>query len=183
MFTLSADNTQLHEGRQFTIGDVTYPQNWLTHASAQDLADAGITYTPDPPAPPPPTPPAPTLAQVQAERLALLASECQADIFAGFESSALGAPYTYPAKTTDQANLSASVLSSLLPNLPANWVTPFWCADASGVWAFVPHTAAQIQQVGVDAKNAILAAMQKNATLAAQVTQATTVADVIAIVW
>lgn len=127
--------------------------------------------------------PAPTLAQAQAAKVAELSAACQAQIYAGFQSSALGAVHTYPAKDKDQANLSGSVVASLLPNLPAGWTTPFWCEDGNGTWAFVPHTAAQIQQVGSDAKSAIVAALEKNASLAAQVMAAADVAAVQAIVW
>lgn len=63
------------------------------------------------------------------------------------------------------------------------WTTPFWCEDAGGNWAWVDHTSAQIQKVGVDGKQAILACMAKNAALAAQVAAATTVAAVQAITW
>jgi hypothetical protein len=132
------------------------------------------------------------LADAQALQVATLSEACAAAIVAGFTSSALGAVYTYPAKDTDQQNLASSVLSSLMPNLPSTWETPFWCADASGNWAFVAHTAAEIQQVGQDGKAAILACMQKNQTLAAEVqavqlgddaTGATAVAAVQAITW
>lgn len=124
-----------------------------------------------------------TLAEAQSEQIAKLSAACQAQIYAGFQSSSLGAAHTYPAKDKDQANLSGSVVASLLPNLPANWTTPFWCEDGNGTWAFVPHTAAQIQQVGSDAKSAIVAALEKNASLAAQVMAAADVAAVQAIVW
>lgn len=127
--------------------------------------------------------PAPTLAQAQADRVSALSSDCAAQIYAGFSSAALGAAYTYPAKDKDQSNLVASVTASLMPNLPAGWTTNFWCADGTGAWAFRPHTAAQIQKVGLDGKTAIETALQKNATLAAQVTAATTVAAVQAVVW
>lgn len=63
------------------------------------------------------------------------------------------------------------------------WTTPFWCEDATGNWAWVNHTSAQIQKVGVDGKQAILANMAKNAGLAAQVAAATTIAAVQAITW
>jgi hypothetical protein len=96
---------------------------------------------------------------------------------------ALGAAYTYPAKDTDQQNLASSVLASLMPANATGWTTPFWCADANGNWAFVNHTVAQIQQVGIDGKTAILSAMGKNATLAAQVMAATTLEAVQAITW
>lgn len=123
------------------------------------------------------------LAQAKESQISLLSSDCSTQIYAGFQSSALGAAYTYPANDKDQANLSASVLASLLPGLPANWTTPFPCQDGSGTWAHVQHTAAQIQQVGSDAKAAIVAAIMKNATLAQQVSEAISVAAVQAIVW
>lgn len=124
-----------------------------------------------------------TLAQVQAAKVAELSAACAAQIYAGFTSSALGAAHTYPAKDKDQANLSGSVVASMLPNLPAGWTTPFWCMDAAGAWAFVPHTAAQIQQVGADGKAAVVTALEKNAALAAQVMADTTVAAVQAVAW
>lgn len=123
------------------------------------------------------------LADYQAAQIGAINAACQAAIFAGFTSSALGAAHTYPAKSLDQQNLSASVLASLMPNLPVGWTTPFWCADANGAWAYVQHTAAQIQQVGQDGKAAILAALNKNQTLQGQIMSATTPAEVQAVVW
>lgn len=124
-----------------------------------------------------------SLAQAQQNQIKNLSAACQAQIYAGFTSSALGAAHMYPAKDTDQQNLTASVLSSLMPAIVANWTTPFWCEDNNGNWAYVNHTAAQIQQVGQDGKGAILAALVKNQTLSAQVNAATTVAAVQAITW
>lgn len=63
------------------------------------------------------------------------------------------------------------------------WTTEFWCADSSGTWAWTPHTAAQIIQVGRDIKAAILTLQAKNATLSAKVAACETVADVQAIAW
>lgn len=123
------------------------------------------------------------LAQAQATQVSVLSAACQNAIYAGFSSSALGSAYTYPAKDMDQQNLSSSVVASLMPSNAANWTTPFWCADANGNWAFVQHTAAQIQQVGIDGKTAILLNMAKNAQLAAQVMAATTSDAVSAITW
>lgn len=122
------------------------------------------------------------LGDAKERKVEALRAACQAAIYAGFTSSALGTPHLYPALDKDQANLSASVLASLLPGLPQDWATPFWCAS-SGVWAFRMHSAAQIQQVGSDAKAAILACMVKNATLAAQATAATTTAQVAEVQW
>lgn len=124
-----------------------------------------------------------TLAQVKANKVASLASSCATAITSGVTSSALGSSYTYGSSMTDQANLSANVLSSVLPNLPAGWTTMQMCADSTGLWAYRAHTAAQIQQVGVDAKSAILALLVKKATLEAQVNAATDAATVNAIIW
>lgn len=122
------------------------------------------------------------LPGAKAARAAAIRGACQAAIYAGFESSALGSPHLYPSLDKDQANLSASVLASLLPGLSPGWTTPFWCA-IDDVWSFWPHTAAQIQQVGMDAKAAILAHMAKNAQLAALVEAATTIAQVNEVQW
>lgn len=123
------------------------------------------------------------LASAQATQISILSFACATAIVAGFTSSALGAAHTYPSKTTDQQNLSASVIASLMPGLTSGWATPFWCEDVNGNWAWVNHTAAQIQQVGQDGKAAILACMSKNAEYAAEVLAATTIAAVQAVVW
>ncbi|MGH8782051.1 hypothetical protein [Paraburkholderia sp.] len=127
-------------------------------------------------------PAATLLAKAQAAQIALLSTACQSAIYAGFTSSALGSPHNYPANDVDQQNLSASVLASLMPSIPENWTTVFWC-EAGGQWAFASHTATQIQQVGQDGMAAILATKTKNQQLATQVMVATTIAAVQAIVW
>lgn len=103
-------------------------------------------------------------AKVEAMRLA-----CAEHIVAGFQCAALGTAHHYPAKPQDQANLVASVTDSLLAGGGADWRTPFWCMDEAGVWEFRLHTIAQIQQVGREAKAAILAAMGKNESLRQQI--------------
>lgn len=127
--------------------------------------------------------PTPTLAQAQRERIAAIGATCQAAIYAGFESSALGDVHTYPASDTDQRNLIASVIASLLPGLPSGWTVPFWCADASGAWDMREHTAEQIQKAGSDGQTAITALRLQNAQLAAEVMAAATVAAVQAVTW
>lgn len=132
-------------------------------------------------------PPVPVLTAAQAlvkaqqTQLSAIGSACAAAITGGFQSSALGKAYTYPSTQTDQSNLNANVVSSLLPNLPSNWTTLQLCMDSKGNWAYLPHTATQIQQVGSDGKAAILACLTRNATLQAQVAAATSVAAVQAI--
>ncbi|MGG5142818.1 DUF4376 domain-containing protein [Alcaligenes ammonioxydans] len=125
-------------------------------------------------------------AQLQAHKdakIVALSAACRAAITAGFESDVLGELHLYPSKETDQLNLAGSVTDSLLADLPADWVTPFWCADSTGEWAMRPHTATQIQQVGREAKARILSLMQHNAALAEQVQLAPDKAAVDQIVW
>lgn len=100
------------------------------------------------------------------EKVTELSAACQAQIYAGFESVALGQAHHYPALDKDQQNLTASVLDSTVPGLPEGWQTPFWC-EIGGVWAFRMHTAEQIQTVGRDGKAVILACMAQNSVLAA----------------
>lgn len=107
---------------------------------------------------------------------------CADAIFAGFASSALGASFTYPSKFTDQQNLTACVMRSFYPSLPVDWSTKFWCADGDGAWAWRPHTAAQIQQVGVDGTNAVMGCMGINDQLAKQIATAS-VGQLAAIAW
>lgn len=100
--------------------------------------------------------PSDALDKVKAAKKETLREAARSAIVGGFVSSALGSPHLYPSNETDQGNLIASVTASLYPNLPANWTTPFLCADAAGHWTYRNHTAAQIQQVGTDGKAAIL---------------------------
>lgn len=124
-----------------------------------------------------------SLADAQALALSELEIGCGNTIAAGFSSAALGKPYRYPAKLTDQSNLQASVLASLFPGLAEDWTTPFWCQDAAGTWAYRPHTAAQIQRVGTDGKDAINACIAQKILLEAQLAKAKTLAEVEAITW
>lgn len=123
------------------------------------------------------------LDKAKTRQLEMLQNNCAASIVAGFESDALGKAHTYGSTITDQANLTANVLSSLLPGLADDWTTLQLCADADGVWQYREHTAAQIQQVGADAKTAILGYLTKKAQLSAQVEQSTAAPAVAAIVW
>ncbi|MGC9239855.1 MAG: XkdW family protein [Acidithiobacillus sp.] len=123
------------------------------------------------------------LQQAKTTQRTLLTSQAVAAMTGGFQSSALGSVYTYPSTLTDQHNLSASVVASLLPSLPSGWTTPFWCQNSAGTWAFVSHTAAQIQQVGLDAKTWVTTQQTTLASLIAQVEAATTVSAVQAVTW
>lgn len=135
-----------------------------------------------------------TLAYVQAKKIAGLSDVCNKMILGGFKSNALGDEYHYPSYEGqdesgvwhyDQTNLAGSILDSLLPGVAEDptWFTPFWCADKNDTWAMRPHSAAQIQQVGRDAKTWKLTCMAKLAQLQGAVMTAHTVDEVNAIGW
>lgn len=125
----------------------------------------------------------PPIVDVRASKLAELTAACSDAIAAGYSSSALGAAHLYPSRLTDQSNMQASVIRSLLPGLATDWTTPFWCADEAGEWARRDHTAAQIQQAGQDGVAHVLAQQDKLALLAADVAAASTAEAIAAIVW
>lgn len=124
-----------------------------------------------------------SLADAKCDKYAELRLACRRAIIAGFTSDALGSEHTYPSEETDQANLSSSVLASMLPGNPGNWATPFLCADAAGNWDYRAHTAVQIRKVGVDAKAAILAKLIAKAELFKTVMQAQSIEAVEAVSW
>jgi hypothetical protein len=113
----------------------------------------------------------------------VLNSACANAIVSGFVSSALGSSHTYPSLMTDQQNLITRETASLYPGLAADWTTSFWCADAQGNWSWTAHTAAQIQQVGMDWRATIEALQNRNAMLQAQVKAAGSLEDVRNVVW
>ena len=127
--------------------------------------------------------PGSALADAKKDKCDELRKACRAAIIAGFVSDALGSAHTYPSEETDQANLSSSVLASILPGNPGNWATPFLCADAAGNWDYRAHTAVQIRKVGVDAKAAILAKLIAKAELFKTVMQAQSIEAVEAVSW
>ena len=123
---------------------------------------------------------------VQKERVSQVALIASASALAqtdGFTSSALGSVYTYPSGLQDQANLNAVATSSTFPIQPSNATFAFWCTSATGVSDFVQHTAAQIQQVGIDGLTAIMANKSRQWELTQQIQAATTIAAVQAISW
>lgn len=186
-----ADESPLEPGVYHLPGGTVDAQPPIVPPGMRALwTGSGWSNEPGPgPAQDPSTPKQPsTVEEAQAQQIGRLSESCRAQIVSGFASSALGTEHHYPAQPTDQINLAGSVLDSLLPGLAADWTTPFWCQDAAGLWALVPHTATQIQQVGRDGKAAIVAAITRNESLAAQVrviaaSPDATVADVLAVVW
>lgn len=120
------------------------------------------------------------LGEIQNLQIQQIDDACAAAIVGGFNSSALGAVYHYPAKTTDQANLNAAVQRSMLPGFTS---VLFWCADRYGNWAMRGHNAAQIQQVGIDGFNWISKCIAQKAQLEVQVMMLSDPAAIAKIVW
>lgn len=125
----------------------------------------------------------PDLSTVKSAKVAALRAACAAAITGGFVSSALGAPHIYPSGATDQINLMGSVTDTLLPDLPEDWSTPFWCRDAAGEWDFRLHDATQIRQAGRDGKRHVVECQAMLADLSFFVNEATTIIAVNAIQW
>ena len=125
----------------------------------------------------------PTLQEVKSQYLSVISQICSSTILGGFTSSALGTPHTYPSALTDQANLVTHVMSSLLPNLPPTWTTPYICGDSNEGWAYRDHTAAQIQQVGADWKAFLSSCLLKKKALEEKVKAAKTIEKVQTIAW
>ena len=126
---------------------------------------------------------APDLDALRTARISAMSKMCAAAITGGFVSHALGAAHTYPSKQTDQSNLLASVMASVLPGIVDDWSTPFWCADEAGEWAFRPHSAAEIQTVGSDGKAHVVACQSRLDALTNDVLSAATPAEIAAITW
>lgn len=123
------------------------------------------------------------LEQARSRLKAALTQACREHIISGFSSSALGEAHHYPSDETDQLNLSANVLSSLLPGVEPGWVTLQACTDSAGLWQYRPHTAAQIQRVGAEGKAAIMQALARKEALFARIDAAADEAALADIVW
>ncbi|QSZ56824.1 hypothetical protein [Rhizobium sp. ZX09] len=125
----------------------------------------------------------PTLDAVKAARVETLRAACEATIIGGFKSSALGDAHTYPSDIKAQINLMGSVTDSIMPELPADWQTPFWVCDVAGVWSWKMHNAGQIQQAGRDGKAHVVECQTLLGELTASVLAATTAGAVTSIRW
>ncbi|KWK48075.1 hypothetical protein WT81_04840 [Burkholderia stagnalis] len=122
---------------------------------------------------PPPTA-AEQLASAKASAIAALSAACQAAILAGFTSSATGSATFYPTTDTDQRNLQSSALAAAWSVGTADWHASLWCRQGDA-WAYVTHTAQQVQQVNADWVTFRTSAQQKYAAAIDKVNAATTV--------
>ena len=182
--TLAPPTAQVGYARVFggstwvQIRDLRGTKYWLSDGSENIMSTLGAL-----PSGASVIPPDLPLTTVQAEQSAIITAACAKAITSGFSSSALGSLHTYPSKITDQQNISANVLASLLPGIASTWTTLQICQDSAGAWAYLPHTAAQIQQVAVDMKAWIQSCIAKKATLEASIAAATTNDQVEAVLW
>lgn len=171
--TVITDNTP--EGCTALIVDGSSPV--LNSQNGWSVVDGALVQVP-------PTDAA-LLAAAQTAQISVIETVYQAQIDNGFTSSALGESYLYPGTAVDQQNLTAVVTASMIPTLPPDWTTLFWCAAAANpsAWNYLPHTASQIHQVGLDALAYIMAAKMRRAQRNGQIQAATTIADVQAVIW
>lgn len=82
------------------------------------------------------------LPQLHQQKVQEVERACEAVIIAGFWSSALGMPHAYSSEIHDQLNLNGAILSD--QNMP------YPCRNEDGTRAFLPHTHAQLDEVGRD---------------------------------
>lgn len=123
------------------------------------------------------------LEALRQRRISELSISCERAIIGGFVSEALGESHTYPSNIKDQINLMGSVTASILPGLPADWQTPFWVCDGSGVWAYKMHSAEQIQEAGRVGKAHVVAKQSTLDALTSEVLSANTEEEIVAVVW
>jgi hypothetical protein len=106
--------------------------------------------------------PLPSMDYAASLRIATLSADCEAAITGGFMSEALGTPHAYQSDRDDQLNLVGAV--------SANADIPFKCLDGNtGIWAYRPHTAAQLKQVLADGAAVKLQHLQRFGLLRDQV--------------
>lgn len=157
-------------------GDVVY---FASIAYISELPPGSVVLTDDEASADLPTP----INIARAQQTLLVNEAWGVAVQSGFVSSALGAPYTYPSTSQDQANLSSSVVASLMPSLPANWSTLFKCTSAAGATSLRAHNVAQIQQVGQDGMAWVEKCIYQLNVLESQIAQAGTPEAVALIVW
>jgi len=122
------------------------------------------------------------LAAARAAKRDELIAACIAAITAGFTSDALGSNHFYPCQATDQTNLAAVVIESLLTPEQTEKLFPFWCYDGA-TWERREHTHAQIRAVGLAAVPHVRDKQDRLRDLRLQVLAATTVEQINGIVW
>ena len=95
------------------------------------------------------------ISNFKLEKIASLSLECEEQIIAGFESSALGSPHYYDSEIVDQMNLIGAV-STIAPmtNMPDGFVIEYACRPVVNTIKqsklYINHTYAQLRAVMYD---------------------------------
>lgn len=109
-------------------------------------------------------------------KISELSEQCQASIFNGFTSEALGSPYLYEGGYEDQINISTLGTAGM--------DSPLTCIDPeTGIKEPRLHTAAQLHQVFLDGAAFKVQQIQKYYALKAQVEQAMSAEGMESIQW
>lgn len=127
-------------------------------------------------------PPTATLDEARAEKRKMLAVASKQASEAGIASSVLGLPHTYPTTAQDQFNLYALIARAQFLGA-AGEPYKFWCADSATAWARRGHTVAQIQQLGLDVSDHVIAQQDRHEQRLGALAAATTKEEVAAITW
>lgn len=114
------------------------------------------------------------LAAAITTKKASLSLVCQAYLYDGFSSAALGTAHEYPSAQTDQQNLANAVATGSEAFL--------WCSNTEE-WQLTSHTADQIKQVNIDWVAYLNNAQAKLVSLLGAVVSATSVDAVAEITW
>lgn len=133
-------------------------------------------------------PPELSLNDAKTRQLNKVNAACKAAILAGFEYGG----YHYPFQLTDQANLTGSVVASMIPSNASNasWVTSFWSATNIAAplardqgWSLVDYTATQIQAVGEASIVFKLTAIKQLVGLSVLISACTDLTGITGITW
>ncbi|QII37523.1 hypothetical protein G3M83_07340 [Rouxiella badensis] len=114
------------------------------------------------------------LDAAKAEKISNLSAKCQAFLYNGFTSAAIGEIRNYPSTVKDQQNLASVAATGASASL--------WCENNS-VWLLTEHTSQQISQVNADWVLYLNAAQRKLMGLVTKVNNMTTIDSVKAIDW
>lgn len=180
--TVNANEVAINDGATWSVQPDFRGETWyqpdgtpveFTVIGEQPTADMSLAI-----------PAAILLANTQAIKILELKGACRAEIFAGFDSSALGSLHHYSLSQTDQANLQAAHSMAL-----ANQSTPGWSiliqslALGEATASYRPHSAPQVMQVATDIVAGKEAALIKLATCITDVQAAVDEVGVNSIVW
>lgn len=109
-------------------------------------------------------------------------NKCAEEIIAGFTSLATNKLLHYPSNEKDQLNLQNTIQQSLMMQLIKDEYF-LYCKNEFDIWDYVPHTAKELQQVGIDCYNFILNLRMKNSNLQNKIKKSNDVEYVKLLMW